>query len=35
MDIEGNSVDDANEDSSNDDSENQDSPVVPDNVPDD
>ena len=35
MDIEGDSVDDANEDGSDDDSENEDSPVVPDNVPDD
>lgn len=35
MDIEGDSVEDANEGSSDDDSENQDSPVVPDNVPDD
>ena len=34
IDIEGDSVDDANENGSDDDSENEDSPVVPDNVPD-
>jgi len=35
IDIEGDSVDDANENGSDDDSENEDSPVVPDNVTDD
>ena len=35
IDIEGDSVDDANENGSDDDSENEDSPVVPNNVPDD
>lgn len=35
MDIEGHSIDDANEDGSDNISENEDSPVVPDNVPDD
>ena len=35
IDIEGDSVDHANEDGSGDDSENEDSPVVPHNVPDD
>ena len=35
IDIEGDSVDDANENGSDHDSENEDSPVVSDNVPDD
>ena len=34
IDIEGDSVDDANENGSDDDSENEDSPVIPHNVPD-